>query len=514
MWKISQPVLAKLKQAISSQYRIIYLMAWDEERVEQILKAISRLFYKDKRAVIVWTATQGFHTEENNPPKKKDVKTQDPEAAIQHIATKAEEAIYLMKDLPAYFDNNDALVRMMRDLYSQLSNKNTLVMLSHPVMKIPEVLKKEIFLIELGLPDEQEIAGFFKHTLLLKNTKRTFTDDWVSQCASAMHGLTLNEVRHLVRRMEVDHKLGSQNALQDIYDEKAQVLLKESCLRVVPVRPSVSSIGGLDNLKEWVEKRSNLFSREALNTGVQAPGGVLFMGVSGCGKSLAAKAIASAWGLQLVRLDMNLILSGAYGPPELAFDQACRTAESLAPIVLWIDELENAFGYDENAAAGGNINIFSSFLTWMQEKPSSVFVAATANRIHRLPAEMLRKGRFDQLFFLDLPDEKERAEIFRVHIKLNGGSPDDFDMAVLTALTQGRSGAEIEQAVKSARIEAFAENRAFNQRDLSRSCGSMVPLSVTMQEQIKELRNWSYNRAMPASYKKDRQTPAKKGRQS
>lgn len=502
MWKISQPVLAKLKQAISSQYRIIYLMAWDEERVEQILKAISRLKYKDKRPVIEWTATRGFYTDEGNLAKKKGGETQDPVTAVRHIASEAEDAIYLMKDLPAYFENNDTLVRMMRDLYSQLSNKNTLVMLSHPLMKIPEVLKKEIFLVDLGLPNEQEISGYFKHTLMLKNAKRTFTDDWISQCASAMHGLTLNEVRHLVRRMEADHKLGSQNALQDIYDEKAQVLLKESCLRVVPVRPSISTIGGLENLKEWVHKRSKLFSKDALDAGVAAPSGVLFMGVSGCGKSLAAKAISSAWSLQLVRLDMNLILSGAFGPPEFAFDQACRTAESLAPIVLWIDEIENAFGYDETAGTGGNINIFSSFLTWMQEKPASVFVAATANRIHRLPAEMIRKGRFDQLFFIDLPDEKERAEIFRVHIEANGGNVKNFDMAVLTALTQGRSGAEIEQAVKAARIDAFAENRVFTQRDISRNSSNMVPLSVTMNEQIKELRNWSNNRATHASKQK------------
>ncbi len=499
MWKISESNVAKIKQVVSSKYPIVYLTAWEEDRVEQILKSISDLFFEGNLPLVVWTATRGFYTSESEQSE-----TRDPVSALRHIASQSDDAIYLMKDLPAYFENNKDLVRMLRDLYSQLSNRNTLVVLSHPEVKIPEVLKKEIFLIDLGFPDEQEISDYFEHTLLSKNAERTFTDDWAAQCASAMHGLTLNEVRHLVLRLMSEGKLGSEDALEKVYDEKAQVLQKESCLRVVPVRPSVSSIGGLENLKEWVRTRRILFSKEAHDAGVPTPSGVLFMGVSGCGKSLAAKAISSAWELQLVRMDMSLILSGAFGSPEFAFDQACRVAESIAPVVLWFDEIENAFGYDEGQASSGNINIFSSFLTWMQEKPASVFVAATANRIHKLPAEMIRKGRFDQLFFLDLPNEQERGEIFRVHIRRNGGNPDDFNLGVLTAFTKGRTGAEIEQAVKAARVDAFAENRAFTQRDISRNSSQMVPLSVTMHEQIKELRRWSHERATPAS-KKERE---------
>lgn len=496
MWKASEPIIAKLQRAAASQYRIVYLMTWEEERVEKALGELSGTLFQDSRPIIEWTAARGFYTSEGDLQP-----ITDPEAAVQHIASQQEDAVYLMKDLPAHFEKDNVLPRMLRDLYTRLTGRNTLVVLSHPVLKIPEVLKKEIFLIELGLPDDQDIFDHFKSIVTERMAGEVFPDKWIAQCASAMRGLTLNEVRHLVLRLLSEKKNKLQDALEDVYDEKAQVLLKESCLRVVPVRPAVSALGGLENLKEWVHARGSLFTKEAHDAGVPMPSGVLFMGVSGCGKSLAAKAISMAWGLQLVRLDMNLILSGVYGPPEFAFDRACRIAESVAPVVLWIDEIENAFGYDEGAGGGGNINIFSSFLTWMQEKPASVFVAATANRIHKLPAEMIRKGRFDQLFFLDLPSELEREEIFRIHIQRNGGNPDEFDMGVLATLTQGRSGAEIEQAVKAARVDAFTANRAFTQRDISRNSSQMVPLSKTMHEQIKQLRDWSYNRATPASKK-------------
>jgi len=507
MWKLSESTVEKIEQALSSQYRILYMTAWEEDRVEQILKAVSRRIYEDQQPLVVWTATQGFLAAEDIRSKEggqntTDPALKDPVSALEYIASQPEDAIYLMKDLPAYFEKSDTLVRMVRDLYHQLSERNTLVVLSHPVTKIPEVLKKEVFLIELGLPDEQEIYGYFDNILKSRDAKSTCTNEWISRCVSAMHGVTLNEVRHLALRLVTEKKLGSEDALEAIYDEKAQVLSKESCLRVISSRPSISSVGGLDNLKEWVHTRRGLFSREAHDAGIPTPSGVLFMGVSGCGKSLAAKAISSAWDLQLVRMDMNVILSGTYGPPEFAFDQACRIAESVAPLVLWIDEIENAFGYDEGTEGRGNISIFSSFLTWMQEKPSSVFVAATANRIQKLPAEMIRKGRFDQLFFLDLPTAQERMEILRVHIQRSGRSPDNFDLAILAALTKGRTGAEIEQAVKAARIDAFAENRGYTQRDISRNSSQMVPLSVTMQEQIKELRRWSHQRATPASKQK------------
>ncbi len=499
MWEPVKSATTEIAKAIASQHPLIYLVSWEEERLEQMLQSISDTHYQDNRQVVLWTAARGFHTKDNSLDDLKD-----PQAALQHIASAKNDAVYYMKDLPTYLESDKSLVRTLRDLYHQLRHRNTYVIFSHPLTKIPDELKKEVFLIEVGLPTEQEIFDFLTRILKETQLQETIPDDWIFKCASAMRGMALNEVRHLGLRLINEKKLGSEEAFDEIYEEKAQLLLKESCLRVVPNRFDMDQIGGLENLKEWVLARSHLFTREAHDAGIPLPSGVLFMGVSGCGKSLAAKTIAAAWDLQLVRLDMNLILSGVYGPPEFAFDRAIRVAESVSPVVLWIDEIENAFGYDDESTTRGNINIFSSFLTWMQEKPASVFVAATANRIRRLPAEMIRKGRFDQLFFLDLPTEKEREEIFRIHIERNGGRLEDFDLEVLATLTQGRSGAEIEQAVKAARVDAFATKITFTQRDISRNSSQMVPLSETMHEQIKQLRDWSYNRATPASKTKRR----------
>jgi SpoVK/Ycf46/Vps4 family AAA+-type ATPase len=317
--------------------------------------------------------------------------------------------------------------------------------------------------------------------------------------AGAMKGLSLNEVDHLQNRIFKSKSMDPAQALIEITEEKAQLLRKESCLRFFSAQHALDAVGGLDSLKEWVSKRRDLFSEKAYEAGIPLPSGILLMGVSGCGKSMAAKAIAAAWDLPLVRLDMSLVLSGSFGSPEFAFERATQIADEVAPIVLWIDEIENAFGYDERTGGGGNINIFSSFLTWLQEKSPKIFVAATANRIQELPAELMRKGRFDQLFFLDLPTKEERTEIFRIHIRLNGGDPTDFNLGYLAAATKEWSGAEIEQAVKSARIDAYQEDRAFAAKDIERNTVRQVPLSQTMTEQIKAIRDWSFKRAVPAS---------------
>lgn len=496
MWEAADSFTKKFQQALLSQYHLIYTLTWEESRLEQMLRSVSQAHYKDDRPIITWSVARGFHA-----GREPSENIRDPEAALQHIATGQSDAIYLMKDLPALTENNEVLQRLLRDLDQHLGRQNTFVVMSYPLLKIPEVLKKEVYLIELGLPGAREFRDALQQIKVVRDQQDKLGDSWISQCASSMRGLTLNEARRLTLRLAAENKLGTDAAIEDIHDQKAQIILKETCLRLIPFRPSVSTIGGLENLKGWVQARGKLFTKEAYDAGIPLPSGVLFMGVSGCGKSLAAKAISQAWKLPLIRLDMNLIFSGVYGPPEYAFDRACRIAEAVAPVVLWIDEIENAFGYDEGPSTGGNVNIFSSFLTWMQEKPASVFVAATANRIHKLPAEMIRKGRFDQLFFLDLPTEKEREAIFRIHIENNGGNIEDFDLGVVAAVTRERTGAEIEQIVKGARVQAFTEGRAFTQRDISQSSNQIVPLSTTMHEQIKQLRDWSHNRAAPASKK-------------
>jgi SpoVK/Ycf46/Vps4 family AAA+-type ATPase len=274
---------------------------------------------------------------------------------------------------------------------------------------------------------------------------------------------------------------------------------KEGILEFVPPTRDLGQLGGLDQLKHWVRQRSKLFTHQARALNMPRPRGVLLMGMSGCGKSLAIKVIATEWKLPLFRLDMNLVFAGIHGSAEWVFHRALEAAESVAPAVLWIDEIEmGVAGYAEGQT-GSLTRIFSTFLTWMQEHRAEVFVAATANRIALLPAEVLRKGRFDQVFFVELPNEEERKEILSIHLKNQGLDPGRYDLVLLASATRGWNGAEIEQAVISARISCHADGRSVEERDLLTAMGQTVPLSTTMSEQIKAIRSWARTRALPAT---------------
>ncbi|TCJ18398.1 AAA family ATPase [Parasulfuritortus cantonensis] len=485
----------RLAKGLLAGYPLFYLQGADEERMAGLLGELAERRYGDRNALVYWSSARGFHSAAGP-----GAAIRDPVEALAHIAAQPAKAFYLMQDLPALLRDNPLLARALRDLYRQLSGRDSYVFLSYVDLVLPEELKKQVFLVTLGIPSEAELLARIDAVAAAAGVAGRLDEDWRRQCAAAMRGLSLDEAGHLMRRLVGEGKLDLARAIPEIIEEKSYALLKEGCLQYIGKSVHLDQVGGLDNLKEWVRARKPLFTRQAFESGVPLPSGILFMGVSGCGKSMAAKVVAGAWSLPLVRLDMNLVLSGAYGAPEYAFDHALKVAEAIAPLVLWIDEMENSFGYDLQGS-GGNNNIFASFLTWMQEKPATVFVVATANRIERLPAEVIRKGRFDQLFFLDLPSEEERLAILRIHIAAYGGDPDKFNLKLLTAVTKNWSGAEIEQAIKAARIRGFQEGRPFTEQDVVWNTARMVPLSRTMEEQIKQLRLWSLNRATPASRK-------------
>jgi SpoVK/Ycf46/Vps4 family AAA+-type ATPase len=496
---LNRKTVQKISRGLRSRYPLFYVLGWEEERIERLLRSVAKSYYNGAGELVVWSANDGFLPIDGDAAGTALAAGEgltDPIAALRAIAESERPAMYLMKDLPIWFEANPGLVRAVRDLYYRLKQRSIHVFLSYPQLILPEILKKELFLIEMDLPSEEEIVDMLAAAPNLGDTPR----EYLYRFAAAMRGLSLNEVAHLQARLFRGEPAELDATLAEIQEEKSQLLRKESCLRFYPPQRGLDDIGGLENLKEWVGKRADLFSEKAYEAGIPLPSGVLFMGVSGCGKSMAAKAIAAAWQLPLVRMDMSLVLSGSFGTPEYAFEQATRMAEEVAPVVLWVDEIENAFGYDEHSGGGGgNMNIFSSFLTWLQEKDPRVFVAGTANRIQALPAELMRKGRFDQLFFLDLPHKDERREIFRIHILANGGDPADFNLGYLAASTKEWSGAEIEQAVKSARIDAYQQDRPFNERDVVNNIVSIIPLSRTMIEQIKAIKDWCFKRAITAS---------------
>ncbi|MBW7860696.1 MAG: AAA family ATPase [Rhodocyclaceae bacterium] len=486
----------RIRKALAARYRLVYVRCHEERRLQGLLAALATERAQGGTGLHVWTSTSGLQVEGEGlvPPG-------DALAALRFVAGSGRDGFYLFKDLPAQFAADPSLVRALRDLYDELAERDCFVFLSSPRLCIPDELAHQMFYADLGIPTEDEIRAELLTIAGRSDVVREQTEAWFDQVAVAMKGMMLNEVRHVMWRLIAEQRLGLEAALADIHEEKGAALMREGCLKFIVRSVEIDQVGGLENLKEWVLSRKAFFTRTGMETGAPLPSGVLFMGVSGCGKSMAAKVIASAWNLPLVRLDMNLVLSGAYGSPEYAFDHALRVAEQIAPLVLWIDEMENSFGYDMGARGAGNQNIFSSFLTWMQEKPSTVFVVATANRIEKLPAEVIRKGRFDQLFFLDLPTEEERRRIVEIHIEAAGADPASFNLGVLAAVTKNWSGAEIEQAIRSAVVHAYEQGRPFNERDVMWSTSRMVPLSRTMEEQIKQLRVWSQERATPASRK-------------
>jgi len=476
----------KIRNAILGKYPLIYLLTWEEGRALQLLEAFAIKLFGSAEFLHVWSCVAGFSGE-----------NKDPVAALHSILHDDKKGLFVLKDFSSSM-STPGVVRSLRDAYYALQTKDVYVFIVSPELNIPESLRKEVLLIDMDLPDEGEIT---KH---IKKIQQSFPqlpldDTAIGQMAFALRGLTLNEAGHIIQRIFRAKKTGADEALKEIFSEKEMIVKKTGYLEFIPPDYDISTIGGLDNLKGWLVKREKLFSRQALEDGVPVPKGMLIMGMSGCGKSLSAKAISALWKVPLFRLDMNLVFSGIYGSPELAFHRALKTVEAVAPAVLWIDEIENSLGMDEGQGGGGNPYVFATFLTWMQEKPPLIFVAATANRIQAIPAEVLRKGRFDQIFFVDLPNDEERKNIFEIYLKRNGGDLSQFDLVFLAAATKGWNGAEIEQVVVAARIEAYHEGRTFTIDDITRNTSRTVPLSKTMEDQMKKIRSWAFGRATPAS---------------
>ncbi|MFV2073541.1 MAG: AAA family ATPase [Thermoanaerobaculales bacterium] len=462
-------------------------MSPEEERQESLLQRFAAAAKPDALTVMVWNCVDGF-------VDGGQADHCDPMEALAWIAGDAPKGLYLFKDLGEQLDDR-RLRRRLRDTAMKIRNSGRFLFLLKQDANLPDALKPLSYVVISLFPDDGELNALVLG--LLQGRKES--DEVVQRLVGSLKGMSLTESEHLLRRLFSKHHTLDEEFFSAVLDEKEQVTRKEGILEFVPPDESLSQLGGLDQLKEWVGERSNLFLPEAREQGLPRPRGVLLMGISGCGKSLAVKVIARKWKLPLFRLDMNLVFAGVQGSAEWIFHRALEAIESVAPAVLWIDEIEMGIaGYNEGET-GSNTRIFSTFLTWMQEHRADVFVAATANRINLLPAEILRKGRFDQVFFVDLPNEEERKEILGIHLNRNGMDPSRFDLILLASATRTWNGAEIEQAVASARITAHARQTEVSQNDMLASFGKIIPLSRTMDEQLKTIRSWARTRALPAT---------------
>jgi SpoVK/Ycf46/Vps4 family AAA+-type ATPase len=489
------PVDQELETLIRARYPLLYVVSWEEKRVEDALRTIAA---KRAKRMFVWTVTQGLVLS----PTATDDRTREPRAALDAVMDSNDPAIFLLKDFHAFISDIE-VSRRLRDLTFALKTSYKTLIILAPTLKLPAELEKEITVVDYALPTEEDLDRLLEGIIQsVKNNPQintSLTPEEREHLLEAALGLTANEAENVFARSLVEKRRFDVDV---VLAEKEQIIRKSGTLEYYRRQEGFDDVGGMDILKDWMRKRTEAFGQKARDFGLPAPKGILLLGVQGCGKSLCCKAVASQWRLPLLRMDVGKIFSGIVGSSEENMRRAIRMAESIAPTVLWLDELEKAFAGVQSSTfsdAGTTSRVFASFVTWLQEKTAPVFVVATSNDISQLPPELMRKGRFDEIFFVDLPAEDERDEIFEIHIRKRGRKPADFDLKCLAAEADGFSGAEIEQVVVSSLYDAFDAGRDIAMDDLVRNIRQSIPLSRTMKEQIDALRDWATTRARPAS---------------
>jgi len=483
---------------IQAQYPLIYLVTSEEERAEQTVATIAQLA-RPQRRIYLWTVTHGI-VEYGQPRNVTQHNTVSPEAAIDWIIRQKEPSIFVLKDLHPFIDA-PATTRSLRDAIAGFKGLQKTIILMSPVQQVPIELEKEVVVLDYPMPDMGELNLVLSRHID-QNRGRRLTTEAREKLLRAALGLTKDEAEKVYRKAQVTTGKLTETEVDIVLSEKKQLIRRNGILEYIEEDETIDAIGGLEELKKWLTQRSNAFTEKAREYGLPQPKGMLILGVPGCGKSLIAKTTSRLWGLPLLRLDMGRVYDGSMvGRSEANLRNALKTAESISPVILFIDELDKSFaGSGSGDSDGGTSNrIFGSFLTWMQEKKSPVFVMATANRVERLPGEFLRKGRFDEIFFVDLPTPEERCAIFKIHLTKRRSEITRFDLEQLAKVSDGFSGAEIEEAIIAAMYEAFAQEREFTQLDIIAAIKSTLPLSRTMTEQVTALRDWARQRARPAA---------------
>ena len=515
----------ELEVLIRAKYPLIYLLSWEERRVEAMLRRVAA---RRKKRLYCWTVTEGIVAIDTVRPTTVDPNAKTPLKALETIAQSRDSAIFLLKDLHFFLQTNGSspylpgletitLIRKLRDMVEPLKQSQKTICLLSPVLRFPVELEKDLSVLDCSLPSRDELSEALDRVLRSARHRDTtqggsrpgsrpgsrlaleldeVTRDRVLNAAA---GLTAGEAENVFAKSLV---MTRALDLDVIVAEKKQLIRKSRVLEYYDAVEDMATVGGMGELKAWLKKRSVAFGERARRFGLPEPRGLLLLGVQGGGKSLLAKSVAGLWKLPLLRLDMGKVFSEMVGASEENIRAALRLAESISPCVLWLDELEkglSGLGSSNRSDAGTAARVFGSFLVWMQEKTAPVFVIATSNDISTLPPELLRKGRFDEIFFIDLPRFEERCEIFSIHLRKRHRDPSRFDIAGLARETDGFSGAEIEQVIISALYDAFEAGGDLNNEIVRRNIRQTVPLSQTMKEQITDLRNWARTHARLAS---------------
>jgi ATP-dependent 26S proteasome regulatory subunit len=499
--------MSELEVLIRARYPLVYVVSWEEQRV---LSHIMRIGEKLGKSVFEWSVNTGLVPAGTTlqSQKHRDAATEDPLVALGNAIDHVEPALYVFKDFHSFIrGQNMSVIRRLREAAASLKNTYKTIILLSPMLEMPPELEKDITIIDFALPRVPEMTALLNRIIEeVKDSPKLnvkMTNLMREQIVHALLGLTLAEAENVLAKTLVQHHGFGPHSLEVINAEKKQIIRKSGLLEYYDTEETIDSVGGLDSLKSWLLKRQVAFSDKAREYGLPAPKGLLLLGVQGCGKSLMAKAVSNIWKLPLLRFDVGRVFGSLVGSSEQNIRRAIQVAESVAPVVFWIDEIDKAFrgsrGSGGSTDAGTSARVFSTFLTWMSEKKSAVFVIATANDISALPPELLRKGRFDEIFFVDLPVVPERKDIFRVHIAKRKMDPAKFDLDALAVASEGFSGAEIEEAIISSMFDSFYDKQELSGERLLTSLRQTVPLSKTMRENIDELRQWSVGRARPAA---------------
>lgn len=501
---VHQVLIEQIDLMMRARYPLLYIVTAEEEPLEQVLYAVAAQSTPTRR-IIFWDMVRGWSDNgaDKGSPMSALLRIGRPEDP--HNPKDFDNAIFVMRDLHPYLklhypisDKHSSIVRELTSLMRELKRDRKTLILTSYILEIPPELSEEVTVIDFPLPNAPEISSLIRQLVIPEKLKVTGLA-W-EQLVKACQGLSRARIQRVLAKALAEKQQISESDIAKVLEEKRQAIRQTGILEFFTVRESLKNVGGLENLKQWVRIRQDAFTEEARRYGIPNPKGVLLVGIQGTGKSLSAKTIAHEWRLPLLRLDTGRLFGGIVGESESRVRQMIQLAEAIAPCVLWIDEIDKAFGNINGGMdgdSGTSRRVFGSLITWMQEKTSPVFIVATANNVRILPAELLRKGRFDEIFFLNLPTESERQEIFRVHLqRLRPGRVRDFDLSLLARQSQNFSGAEIEQGIVDGMHLAFGRGSIGNRQDFTtediiRAIEETVPLAAIARDQIEALKQWA-----------------------
>jgi SpoVK/Ycf46/Vps4 family AAA+-type ATPase len=483
---------------LKARYPIIYINTIEEDRVEYTIR--KNIKTNLNRSIYSWDFVDGY----TNNPNNEGFAKRNPLQALELVERLNAEtpALFLLKDFNRFLTDL-SISRKLRNISRILKLQPKTIIIVGSDLNIPKELQDLITVVQFQLPLEEEINQELNR--LISSLNIQINSELFENLTRACQGLSLERIRRVLSKIIATYKTIDENSIAVLLSEKKQIISQTEILEYSSVNEDITNLGGLKNLKEWLKKRKTAFSIQASNYGLPTPRGLLLIGIQGTGKSLTAKAIANDWQLPLLKLDVGKLFGGIVGESESRLRQMINVAETISPCILWIDEIDKAFSNTESKGDSGTSNrVLATFISWLSEKNKPVFVIATANNIDLLPLEIIRKGRFDEIFFLDLPEQEERKEIFKIHLQeFRPKSWESFNYSKLAKLSESFSGAEIRQSIIEGMYHAFYEKREFTTDDICMALQDSIPLAQLESEQMIRLQNWASSGRIRLASSKD-----------